>query len=136
LCGSEIKDGEAGQIEKQHNEEKELEELQLSQANVLSEIQKLREEEEKLGAKAEILKQDLNKEMEALRDLEREKFAFKVRQQELTSALELISIKETNLKNRRESFENELKEGAALIGADILSYKEFKMEEGEDSQNQ
>ena len=136
LCGSEIKDGEAGQIEKQHNEEKELEELKISQTNVLSEIQKLREEEEKLAQNAEILKQDLNKEMEALRDLEREKFAFKVRHQEITSALELVFIKETNLKNRRETFENELKEGTALIGADILSYKEFKIEEGEDNQTQ
>lgn len=136
LCGSEIKDGEAGQIEKQHNEEKELEELKISQTNVLSEIQKLREEEEKLAQNAEILKQDLNKEMEALRDLEREKFAFKVRHQEITSALELVFIKETNLKNRREIFENELKEGTALIGADILFYKEFKIEEGEDNQTQ
>ena len=136
LCGSEIKDSEAGQIEKQHNEEKELEDLKISQAKVLSEIQKLREEEEKLAENAEILKQDLNKEMEALRDLEREKFVFKVRQQELTSALELISIKETNLKNRRESFENELKEGAALVGADILSYKNFKIEEETEGDNQ
>src|SRR3989344_4038074 len=136
LCGSEIKDSEAGQIEKQHNEEKELEELKISQANVLSEIQKLREEEEKLAENAEILKQDLNKEMEALRDLEREKFVFKVRQQELPSALELISIKEANLKNRRESFENELKEGAALVGADILSYKNFKIEEETEGDNQ
>ena len=136
LCGSEIKDSEAGQIEKQHNEEKELEDLKISQAKVLSEIQKLREEEEKLAENAEILKQDLNKEMEALRDLEREKFVFKVRQQELTSALELISIKETNLKNRRESFENELKEGAALVGADILSYKNFKIEEETEGGNQ
>lgn len=136
LCGSEIKDGEVGQIEKQHNEEKELEELKMSQTNVLSEIQKLREEEEKLAQNAEVLKDNLNKEMETLRDLEREKFAFKVRHQELTSALELIFIKETNLKNRRESFENELKEGAALIGADILSYKEFKIEEREDNQTQ
>jgi hypothetical protein len=37
-----------------------------------------------------LLKQDLNKEMEALRDLEREKFTFKVRHQELSSALELV----------------------------------------------
>lgn len=123
LCGSEIKDGEAGQIEKQHNEEKELEELKISQTNVLLEIQKLREEEENLAKNIEILKQDLNKEMEALRDLEREKFAFKVRHQELSSALELVLIKESNLKSRGEAFVNEIKEGTALIGTDILSYK-------------
>jgi chromosome segregation protein len=130
LCGSVIKEEEAGQIEKQHNEEKELEELKNSQTNVLAEIQKLREEEENLAQSIEILKQDLNKEMEALRDLEREKFSFKVRHQELSSLLELVSIRETNLKSRREAFENELKEGAALIGGEILSYKDFPPEAG------
>lgn len=126
LCGSEIKDEEAGQIEKKHNEEKELEDLKNSQTNVLAEIQKLREEEENLSVSIEILKQDLNKEMEALRDLEREKFAFKVIHQELSSLLGVVSIKEVNLKNRKEAFENELKEGAALIGSDVLSYKTVK----------
>jgi len=123
LCGSEIKDGEEGQIEKRHNEEKELEELKISKTNVLLEIQKLQEEEEKLAQNIEILKQDLNKQMEALRDLEREKFVFKVRQQELSSALELVLIKQSNLKSRGEAFLNEIKEGTVLIGSDILSYK-------------
>lgn len=126
LCGSEIKDGEEGQIEKRHNEERELEDLKISQINVLAEIQKLKEEEENLSHSVETLKQDLNKEMEALRDLEREKFAFKVKHQELSSLLGLVSIKEANLKNRKEAFENELKEGAVLIGPDILSYKSAK----------
>ena len=64
--------------------------------------------------------------MEALRDLEREKFAFKVRHQELSSALEVVHIKEENLKNRAENFLNEIKEGTALIGQEILSYKDFR----------
>lgn len=129
LCGSEIKESEEGQIEKRHNEEKELEELKNSQANVIAEIQKLKEEEEKLYSSVELLKQDLNKEMEALRDLEREKFTWKVRQQELSSALELVSIKENNLNIRKEAFENEIKEGAALIGHDIFSYRDFQIDE-------
>ncbi len=136
LCGSEIKDEEAGQIEKKHNEEKELEDLKNSQTNVLAEIQKLREEEENLSVSIEILKQDLNKEMEALRDLEREKFAFKVRHQELSSLLGVVSIKEVNLKNRKEAFENELREGAALIGSDVLSYKTVKDSPSQTEQTQ
>lgn len=123
LCGSEIREAEAGQIEKRHNEENELAKLKNSRANVIAEIQKLRNEEEQLAQSAEVLKQDLNKEMETLRDLEREKFTWKMRCQELSSALELVVIKEGNLRIRKEAFENELKEGVALIGREILSYK-------------
>ena len=128
LCGSEIKEGQE-QIEKKHNEEKELEELKISQANSLAEVKKIEAEEKDGMHQAEILKQEINKEMEALRDLEREKFVFKVRHQELSSALELVHIKEGNLKNRAEVFENEIKEGAALIGQEIFSYKEYQVVE-------
>lgn len=129
LCGNEIKDVEEGQIKKIHNEEKELEELKNSQLNILSEIQKIALEEKEGIQSAEILKQAINKEMEALRDLEREKFTWKVRHQELFSALELVAIKEVNLRSRREGFENEIKEGTALLGREELSYENFKIEE-------
>ena len=128
LCGSEIKEN-AEQIEKKHNEEKELEELKVSQANALAEVKKIEEEEREGISRAETLKQEINKEMEALRDLEREKFAFKVRHQELTSALELVIIKEGNLHTRTEAFEQEIKEGAALIGQEIFSYKNYEVTE-------
>ena len=126
LCGSEIKENEE-QIEKKHNEEKELAELKISQANSLAEIKRIETEEKEGIYRADILKQDINKEMEALRDLEREKFTWKVRHQELSSSLNLVNIKEGNLKNRTESFENEVKEGVALIGQDIFSYKEYQL---------
>ncbi|MDR3519606.1 MAG: AAA family ATPase [Candidatus Pacebacteria bacterium] len=128
LCGSEIKEGPE-QIEKKHNEEKELEELKNSQARSLEEVKKIEAEEKEGSHAAEILKQEINKEMEALRDLEREKFAFKVRHQELSSALELVHIKEGNLRNRAEVFETEIKEGAALIGQEIFSYREYQVTE-------
>ena len=51
--------------------------------------------------------------MEALRDKEKEKFKYKVKHQELSSMLEMIIIKENNLKSRKEAFENEIKEGVA-----------------------
>jgi len=128
LCGSEIKEG-AEQTEKRQKEEKELAELKNSQADILAEMENLENEERERTQTAKKLKEDLEKEMETLRDLERERFTWKVKHQELSSALGLVAIKEGNFKNRAEAFENEIKEGTALIGPEILSYKNFKTEE-------
>src|SRR3989338_4855621 len=128
LCGNEIKEMGREHIEKKQNDEKELTELKNTQAGILAEIQKV-EIEEKEGIRlSENLKKEINTEMETLRDLEREKFTHKVRHQELFSALELVVIKEVNLKGRNETFENEIREGIALIGEDTLSYKNYYIE--------
>ncbi len=66
--------------------------------------------------------------MESLRDLEREKFVWKVKHQELSSALELISLKEVNLSKGQEALFNEIKEGTALLGAAAMSYENFQFE--------
>lgn len=100
----------------------EIENLKKSQQGVLTEMRKIEDKEMEINRTAELLKQEISKEMETLRDLEREKFTWKVRQQELSSALEMVAIKDVNLKNRKEAFERELKEGAALLGPKILSY--------------
>jgi chromosome segregation protein len=102
-------------------------ELKNSRQNLLNEIENIKQEEEKMKESARLLRLDIDKEMEALRDMEREKFSFKVRQQELTSSLELLNIREGNLINRSVSFENEIKEGVALIGGEILSYKNYEI---------
>ncbi|OGI63343.1 hypothetical protein A2818_01360 [Candidatus Nomurabacteria bacterium RIFCSPHIGHO2_01_FULL_40_12] len=136
LCGNVVKEMHAEQISKRENEEKELEELKNSQTSILSEMKNLEIEEIKLSKSAEVLKEDINKEMEALRDKEKEKFKFKVRHGELASSLELIAIKEGNLRSRGEAWENEIKEGMALIGQDVLSYKDFQIRENEIEVNQ
>lgn len=127
LCGNDIRQMEAEQLEKRHNEEKELAELKASHVRVLAEIEQIIREEKKEVELADSIKQDINKEMESLRDLEREKFTWKVKHQELSSALEVVLIKETNLKSRNEAFENEIKEGMALVGVEVLSYKNFQI---------
>lgn len=128
LCGHEIEEKHAEQIEKRQTEEKELQELKDSQVQTLEEIAKLEDEEKEGNQKVEKLKGDLNKEMEALRDMERERFTWKVRQQELTSALEVVNIKAANLSREFEAFENEIKEGAVLVGRQIFDYKEYTLE--------
>lgn len=109
---------------------REIEHLKKSQEEIMSEMKGLEDKEREATRAAELLKEELNKEMEALRDLEREKFTWKVRHQELSSALDVIHMKESSLDGRRESFENEIKEGTALIGEGILAYKDFQLEEG------
>lgn len=128
LCGNEIKEMHAEQIEKRQNEEQELQELKNSQATTLSEIARLEQEESALTKSAEGLKEKLNQEMADLRDMERERFTWKVRNQELSSALEVINIKEVNLSREFEAFENELREGTALVGREILAYRDHVLE--------
>ena len=123
LCGSVIADTDPEQLEKRQHEAAELKELKKTQAETSAEVRRVENEEKESAALAEKLKQEISREMEDLRDLEREKFAWKVKEQELTSALELLKIKEDSLKNRRETFENELREGGALLGTEIMVYK-------------
>ena len=103
----------------------EINNLEDTQTKIMQEIKELEKEEEKMKLAIERLKDEINKEMEELRDKEREKFSLKVKHQELSSALNLINLKEQNLTRETEAFENEIKEGGALIGSDILSYKDF-----------
>ena len=128
LCGHEIEEKHEEQIEKRQLEEKELLELKDSEVQIREEVAKLEDEEKEGNLKVEKIKEDLNKEMEALRDMEREKFTWKVKQQELTSALEVINIKAANLSREFEAFENELREGTVLVGREILAYKDHVLE--------
>jgi chromosome segregation ATPase len=128
MCGSVIKEIGEGGKEKIHNEEKELAELKKSQADALALVKKLEIEEREGNESAENLKREINDEMEALRDKEREKFTHKIKQQELTSHLELLSVKEENLRRELEAFNNEIKEGKALIGPEALNYENFLSE--------
>jgi len=136
LCGNAIADTDAEQIEKRKNEERELEELKKTHSDLVTEMKNLEKEMGEMAKSADDLRKEINKEMEALRDLEREKFTWKVRHQELTSALEMISIKEGSLRSRHEAFENEIKEGAVLVGSEILRYKDFTIREEEINQEE
>ncbi|MBY0376548.1 hypothetical protein K2P96_01065, partial [Patescibacteria group bacterium] len=106
----------------------EIEALKTTQREVQKEIENIEREEAAIVAESENIKKEINAEMESLRDKEREKFTWKVRHQELSSHLELINIKETNIRKGEEALENEIKEGHALIGVEVLSYKHYQIE--------
>ncbi len=105
----------------------EINNLKNTQAQILEEMKVIEVKEGEVISQINLLKEEINKEVEALRDLEKEKFKWKVRHQELTSALELVVIKENNLKIRYGLCEEELKEGVALVGHGILSFNDFEI---------
>ncbi len=123
-CGRDLAEITQEQIASREESEREFAALKNSQVLTLANIEQSEKEEREFVQVIEIIKREINQEMEALRDLEKEKFAFKVRHQELSSALELIRIKEGSVRVRSEAFENEIKEGAALVGREILGYHE------------
>jgi chromosome segregation protein len=104
-----------------------VESLKNTQSEILSEMDKIKEEEKKIFESIEVLRNELRNETEKERENEREKFAFKVRHQELTSFLELINVKYENLEREFVAFENEIREGSVLVGSEILSYKNFNI---------
>ena len=105
------------------NKNFEIQNLNKNYQEISNRMREIEEKEKEISKSVDILKKEINQEMETLRDLEKEKFKFKVRHQELASALEFVILKEGNLKERAKVFENEIKEGVALIGQEILSYK-------------
>ena len=113
--------------ERESPTDSQIENLKNTQSEILVEMDKIGEEEKKILNSIEILKSEMKNEQEKERENERERFTFKVKHQELTSHLELTKVKLENLEREFFAFETEIKEGAVLVGADILSYKNFEI---------
>lgn len=113
----------------------ELENLKITQREILEELKQLEGKENEIARNIEALKKEINTQMEELRDKEREKFAYKVKHQELSSALNLINVKAENLARELETFEHEIKEGSVLVGLEIYAYQK-EIYEGEVDRNQ
>ncbi|MFA5751296.1 MAG: AAA family ATPase [Candidatus Paceibacterota bacterium] len=99
--------------------------FQKNKEQVLSEIEKITNEEKELTKKIEDKREETREFMESLRQKEKEKFGLKVRQQELSSHLEMLNIKENNLRKQKEQFDEEVSEGKPLVGQDIMLYQDF-----------
>ncbi len=112
---------------KQEDRSEELENLKNTRDAVAHELLGLKEEQNNLVREVGELKGKINVEMGALRDQEREKFSYQVKLQEFSSALSVVNIKGENLANEKNSFENEIKEGHALVGLEISNYEAFEL---------
>lgn len=113
-----------------------IENLKKTEEEILFEMKKVEIEENNLTEKIKILKIEINKEIEERQEEEREKFSLRVKQQELSSALELNTVKEENLNKQIENLEEEKREGIALIGDVVLSYRDFEITDDIDRNTQ
>lgn len=110
------------------NNKDELIELEASYKQVLAELELLKKDEEEKSKIILSLKEEISKEMELGIDKERERFALKVKFQELNSKLSLCEVRLENLNKEIEQFDNEIREGEVLVGNDIYKFKDFNFE--------
>lgn len=106
----------------------EIENLKENQRQIQIELANLEEEEKKILENIKVLKDEIQKERDMTVDKERARFNLKVRQQELSSAINLNSVKQENLNKYFENYQNEIKEAEAFFGEEIYSFKEHIFE--------
>ncbi|MES2416441.1 MAG: AAA family ATPase [Patescibacteria group bacterium] len=114
--------------EHKHTAEATLENLKNTQIEILSEMQKIEDEETNIVASLENVKIEIQKDNFSFQEVQKSKFDLAVRKQELISMLNTIAIKEENYARLMTSFEDEIQQGSIFLGADILSYKNFEIE--------
>jgi chromosome segregation protein len=110
--------------EKQNN----LENLKNTQTEILAEMGKIEDEEGKFAQALENLKNEIQKDNFSFQEIQKNKFDLAVKKQELISSLNTIAIKEENYVRLMTSFEDQIREGSIFLGADVLSYKNFQIE--------
>jgi chromosome segregation protein len=113
-----------------------LDNLKNTQKEILTNMQEIADEEKRITDNINILKNKIAISLELERSKEREKFNLRVKHQGLTSALNVLSVREENLNREAENFENEIKEGSVLVGYEILDYKNFEITESFDRYSQ
>lgn len=114
----------------------ELERLQKTREEILVELHKMQEEEDKVKSVVENLKSEIEKENFENQESQKTRFDLSVRKQELLSSLSTIAMKEENFVRLSTSFEDQIREGSIFLGGDILSYKNFEITNVEPRENQ
>ena len=106
----------------------ELAELKDTENKIKSDIAGLLEQEKESQAKIEFSKLiiDANKDKKRSGDVKR--LELMMDKNKILSELNLVKIKEDQISHIENDFLNEIKEGGALVGQEILSYKNFQVE--------
>lgn len=116
---------EKGPLETDDIEKKkeEYESLKKSLNQIESDLGSISEKEKEFDQKTSDLKLKYKEETDAKVLRERSLYDLRVREREISNELSLLSVKEDVLSKRVVLFEEELKEGNALIGGEILLFR-------------
>ncbi|MDQ3244953.1 MAG: AAA family ATPase [bacterium] len=115
-------------IDNQNTINNQLVYLQNTQKEILEQIQNIENEEKDLLAQISELKNKINLELEEIRTKERAKFDLKVRQQELSSILNLNRIKYENLNKNVDILQREKEEAVMLLNNRVLYTDDLNIE--------
>jgi len=93
--------------------------------NIVEMGEKLKDVEEKMRA----IHQEIEKEKDENREIERELFTLVAKQSEFRSTLSSLDSREVTLRRDEEEFKREIGEGVVLIGRQVQGYKEYVIED-------
>lgn len=106
----------------------ELERLELEKAQAESRVEAVRERLTTRLNVVDTLREVIESYKLESREQERELFAARQRATELRGELSRIALREADLERTKEEFEREVREGAALIGRQVMGYKDHTIE--------
>ena len=110
---------------------KELEVMQNEKKEIEQKLMTVEQKAKEFEGVYERLKQEIEKEKDSSRDLERAVFEMMARKSELSSVVNRIKNEQQQLEKEEIAFKEEIKEGIALIGRDITLYENFAISEDE-----
>jgi len=106
----------------------ELERLAKEKAQAESRVEEVRERLTTRLNVVEKLREVIESHSLESREQERELFAARQRATELRGELSRLALRATDLQRTKEEFEREVREGVALIGRQVMGYKDFKVD--------
>ncbi len=122
VCGSTVL--------KKEGEEEELAELKETENKISSEIADLAQKETEILQKIGSFKTAIDAEKDKKRSGDVRRLELTMDKNKILSELNLVKIREDQLAHVENDFSNEIKEGRALVGAEILSYRDFSIQGG------
>ena len=128
LCGS--------VMVKREEDERELEGLKETEREVLEAIQHQDDQELKLQAEIASLEVAIEADRDRRRSGDLKKMELTMEKNKILSEINLVKIREDQLAHAENDFQNEIKEGQALVGDEISSYRDFVRPDEPDGQVQ
>ena len=104
------------------SENSEYKEMQISKNDISNNLEKIKEEEQKVVSFLSEIKLKVQSEQLALRDSERMLYEFLREKNEVVSESHSLKFQEENLAQIKNSYEMELSEAGALIGREVLDF--------------
>jgi len=108
-----------------HVDTEELEKMNAEKAVLDKKLSVVLQKEKELELSYENLKKEIEKEKDSSRELERAVFEMMARKSELSAWVSRIRSEQERLVKEETEFKEEIKEGVALIGHDVVLYENF-----------